>query len=316
MSYKQIKLAIGQPGYLTASMQGGVFGVSHWDTPYTVAQRFLGLDRDEPTPEQQESMEMGNHFERSIAEWEAHRLGVRIRKGNMAWINTDRPWLACHPDYTVPDLVEGKRIAMEIKFVSPYARSEWGEEGSDDIPYPYLLQSQAYFVCGVDWGRLDEVWVVRMMGNRIRHFVVKPDKEVMDLIVQKNTELYEQLKAGRIPEPSTPAEFVERHPHDDGSSLYADEALLGIIAKRQALDAQAKGIKKQIDDLDMQVRNRIADASVLVDPDGRKLATLKEQTSSRIDSKTAREVLDEKLLAVITKTTTTRVLRYATTKEN
>lgn len=281
--FKRIDAEIGGAGHLSCSQLGGIFGVSHYATPYTVALAYLGKEQDEPSDESQESMAMGHAFEDTIARFYADKLGVHIRKANLAYCRKDMPWFVCHPDRLVDERVEGKKIAFEVKFVSPFARSEWGEEGTDQIPDSYLLQCQGYFFCGVP---ANEVWVIRMMGNRIRKFVVKPDKELQEAIREKVTALHDLLESGKLPEPSNPVEFASAHPTDNGKAILADTSIDAVVRERGRLADQEKALKTRLDELDMQVRNFIGDNAVLLGGDGQtRVATLKVQSSSRFDSK-------------------------------
>lgn len=305
--FKRIDASIGGAGHLSCSQLGGIFGVSHYATPYTVALAYLGKEQEEPSEESQESMSMGHAFEDTIARFYADKLGVHIRKQNLAYCRKDMPWFVCHPDRLVDERIDGKKVAFEVKFVSPFAKSEWGEEGTDQIPDPYLLQCQGYFFCGVP---CDEVWVIRMMGNRIRKFVVKKDDELQQAIMERVTALHDLLEAGKMPEPSNPAEFIAAHPRDNGEAKAVDEAYVLMLDKRAKLAAKAKAIKDEMDGIDMQVRNVMGDAGRLIGPDGRQLATLKSQTTNRFDSKSFKLEYPDVYEKYIT-TSESRVLRYS-----
>lgn len=311
--YERVASTIGTPGHIGCSQLGAIFGVSKYDTPFTAGQKILGkVDLDEPTPEQKESMDMGHWFEDAIARWEAERLGVRIAKSNLAWRRKDIPYFVCHPDRLVLDPVEGKRIAFEVKFVSPYAKREWGEEGTDAVPYPYLLQTQGYFACGVDYGRLDEVWIVRMMGNRIRTYRIQRDEELIALILRRVPQYWKELHEGTIP-PSTPDEFAEAFPESDPAKVAIADADIGqIIAHRQAEAKAIEVAKKELEGFDMQIRNYMGEAETLEDGFGKRIATLKTQTSSRLDTAKVKKLLGQDALEAngLIKTTTSRVLRW------
>lgn len=305
--YMRIRAEIGAPGHLSCSMLGGIFGVSHWDTPYTIAQKYMGTANEEPSEESKESMAMGHAFEDTIARFWAEKRGVHIRRQNIAYCRKDMPWFVCHPDRLVDERVDGKRVALEVKFVSPYARSEWGEEGTDQVPDAYLLQCQGYFFCGVP---ADEVLIVRMMGNRIRTFVIEKDDELQTAIRLKVTALHDLLVAGKMPEPSTPAEFVAAHPQDNGQSVTADDKVMGLLGERAKLAIQKKGIEGRMDAIDMDIRNYIGDAQILLAPSGRQEATCKTVTTNRFDTKLFK-ASDPTRYQMFTKTTTSRILRFA-----
>lgn len=308
--FQRIDAPIGQKGHLSCSMLGGIFGVSHYDTPFTIAQKYLGIYTEEPTHESKESMAMGHAFEDTIARFYADKIGVHIRKQFLAYCRSDMPWFVCHPDRLVDERIEGRKIAFEVKFVSPYAHSDWGEEDTDQIPDPYLLQCQGYFFCGVP---CDEVWVIRMMGNRIRRFIVTPDDFLQKQIMERVTALHDLLEAGKMPEPSTPAEFLARHPQDNGQSTVADAKIIDLLGERATLAQEKKKVEERMDAIDMEVRNALADYQVLVDEEGKTLATCKTQTSNRFDSKRFKADypgMYERYLS----TSDSRVLRYARAK--
>lgn len=303
--YRLIDAPIGGAGHLSASQQGGIFGVSKFQTPFSVAQVYLHGSQVEQT----EAMEMGHVLEDVVARYYASKLGVHIKRSNLAWCRKDRPWLVCHPDRLVVEPVNGKRIALEIKTASTWGKNDWGDEGTDEVPYPYLLQCQCYFVCGVDYGRLDEVHVVRLMDNKIRAFVVKRDEELIQAILKKNDEFHEMLESGKLPEPSTPVEFTAQYPHSVEESVTATSEVEEAVEKHKQLDAQIKELKSQLEEADMIIKNALQEKSYLLSSDGATLATFKEQNRTSIDSKLVKALLSKEQLAEVTKITTSRTLR-------
>lgn len=207
MPRKTIPIPAGK-GFITGSMTGSIFGCGYGSLLQTY-DRYVGNPKPEFSEEQQKSLEFGTRFEDAVAQFFCYKKGLRvIRNGNMAYWKKDMPYFICHPDRigNGRDAL-GRRFAVEIKCVKPYAEG-WGEEGSSEIPDNYYFQVQSYFACGVP---CDVVYVACMRGNRVYIYEILPDKDVIDCMREKVRETKESFDRGEIPEASDYKEAVSHY---------------------------------------------------------------------------------------------------------
>lgn len=135
---------------LTASKIAAVVCKSPWVSKFALHADMTG--RYEPDPINPEILEMGNLLEPYVADWYAlHNPGVQVReckkRGNPVWwVSRDSEDFAATPDRILVDRETGEVTALlEIK--TARVASEWGEEGTDEVPEHYRLQALWQMKC-------------------------------------------------------------------------------------------------------------------------------------------------------------------------
>ena len=194
------KVKIGSTVF-SASNTGTWFGCGY-KTKLELFEKYRGTaDEEQISEEAKKSMAFGSWFEDAVARYYADQKGWKIKRcGETAYWSDDMPYFICHPDRLVIGRdEEGRRVALEIKCVSPFADG-WGEEGTEEIPDVYYFQVQSYYACEVP---CDIVHVVCMKGNRITAYPIQRDDEVVAEIKKRVSEAYESFKAGIVPSAET-----------------------------------------------------------------------------------------------------------------
>lgn len=135
---------------LTASKIAAVVCKSPWTSKFALHADMTG--RYEPEPINPAVLEAGNILEPAVADWYArHNPGVEVReckKRNTPvwWVARDSENFAATPDRILVDRETGEVTALlEIK--TARVASEWGEEGTDEIPEHYRLQALWQMKC-------------------------------------------------------------------------------------------------------------------------------------------------------------------------
>ena len=287
MPCKRIK--IGAKGYISASQVANMYGCGY-GTLLDLYNRFMGLAPEtEPSEEATRSMEFGTHFEDAVAKFAAKKLGLGplIKCGTMAYYKAERPWLICHPDRLVKNPKDGKRIALEIKCVSPYAEG-FGEEFTSEVPDKFYFQSETYFVCGVP---CDLVYLVVLKGNRVYFYLIEPEAEIMADIEKKADKHYNEFKKGIVPNSENYSEqlSITRQKVDwQSDAVGANDAMLALIDKLKA----NKELREKLDQDDDECKRAIlaymdASPTLVTTENGKmkKLATLAERERKTFDSK-------------------------------
>lgn len=135
---------------ITASKVVSVVCKSPWTSKFALHAEMTG--RYEPDPINPDILEIGNLLEPYVADWYAlHNPGVEVReckKRNTPvwWVARDSEDFAATPDRILVDRETGEVTALlEIK--TARVASEWGEEGTDEVPEHYRLQALWQMKC-------------------------------------------------------------------------------------------------------------------------------------------------------------------------
>lgn len=269
-------------GIIGCSSIGKWLGVSRYGTPYDAYLEYMGM-KPEPDTEAKERLEMGTALEEFIAKQAEKKYGVKMRR-SQAYADPALPFLICHPDRLVSGSADGRRIAVEIKSSSAYDR-RWGAIGSDEIPMDYLCQVMGYFICGVP---CDEVWLVRFSNNTLSRYIVQRDEELMASIVKMLKGIWEKLRAGWKPDPSSYAEAVNIYTDITDDSVEASEDIHSAVERIDHIDEQIKELEEAKDSIKARVVSYLDGHSVLTYK-GERLAKYSRVEQSRFDSRRFRE---------------------------
>lgn len=174
-----------------------ILGMSKWKTPLQVYLDKRG--ESDHTPDN-ESMLWGRVLEPVIRQQYSERTGRSVRVPEKMLYSLDYPFMLANLDGFTDD-----HRVLEIK-TARYG-DEWGEPGSDEIPTEYLLQVQHYmavtgfFVADV---------AVLIGGSDFRLYEVPSDKELQEMVIQRESEFWKRVVEGSPPDPVTLAETIER----------------------------------------------------------------------------------------------------------
>lgn len=145
---------------ITASKVASVVCKSPWTSKFALHAEMTG--HYEPDPINPDILEAGNILEPAVADWYArHNPGVEVRECKKRstpvwWVDPANSDFAATPDRILVDRETGEVTALlEIK--TARVASEWGEEGTDEIPEHYKLQA---------------LWQMRCTGVRTVIFAV------------------------------------------------------------------------------------------------------------------------------------------------
>ena len=247
------KVKIGSTVF-SASNTATWFGCG-FKTPLELYEKYKGIAPEEQISEEsRKSMAFGTFFEDSVARFYAEQKGWKIKRcGETAYWMDEMPYFICHPDRLVIGKdEEGRRVALEIKCVSPFSEG-WGEECTEDIPDHYYLQVQSYYACGVP---CDIVHLVCMKGNRITAYPIKRDDDVVDEIRRRVAEAYFSFQKDIVPKTENYDEatkYYGRRVNQDAEGIGANDEVLGIYERlikihydQSILDEQEKTFKKDL----------------------------------------------------------------------
>jgi putative phage-type endonuclease len=131
--------SVDRSKYIGGSDIGAILGLSRFKSPLEVWQEKTGKEtkKIDSLP-----LRFGSFAEKFVASEYSRSTGFELLHDESAFIHPDHPMFSAHLDR----LVMGNGIGsaptkiLECKTASPFASSDWGEVGSDEVPLPYLCQ--------------------------------------------------------------------------------------------------------------------------------------------------------------------------------
>lgn len=185
---------------ITASKVASVVCKSPWTSKFALHAEMTG--RYESEPINPDILEMGNLLEPCVADWfQLHNHGVEVReckKRNTPvwWVDRDNADFAATPDRILVDRETGEVTALlEIK--TARVASEWGEEGTDEVPEHYRLQALWQMRCT---GVRTVIFAVLHAGLRFATYRVEWNRDDIYELVDAATDFMDAVRRGRTPD--------------------------------------------------------------------------------------------------------------------
>ncbi|WP_171075093.1 lambda-exonuclease family protein [Nonomuraea basaltis] len=119
---------------------GVICGVSKWTSRYALWCEKAGLVQPDPTTREQAR---GHYLEQGIADWYADQNpDVQVVKTG-TWVSTrpGRDYQLANPDRL---LVHNGEAVGGLEIKTDAEGRDWGQEGTDEVPYNYLAQVKWY----------------------------------------------------------------------------------------------------------------------------------------------------------------------------
>lgn len=259
--------------YIGGSDIAGIMGLSPWQTPLQVWERKRAAEPEVIDEEKRKFFARRKRQEPVIAEMLADEFGVQVTRLSLddnpnRYIDPEHPFLAAEIDFEFlmsdsvrehfPDRLEfavipnGTLLNGEIKTVHPFKASEWGEEGSEDVPIHYAAQG----MYGLGITRRPAVLVAALFGlDTLLCFPVMADPATINGMREKAVAFWRNhIIAGMPPDPSNTDDVLRMYLDFNGKPVNlsdeAFQALQGIGTLRRR--------RKQIDDDMLELEWRVA----------------------------------------------------------
>ena len=275
-------------------------GVSQWTSRIELADRIFRPDvyADD---DHAEAMAWGNRIQPLIFEALRGRDVLAWEAPEVDWRDHDHPWLVGHPDGFTED-----GDVVEAKLTGSYR----GYHEADELPIGWQAQVQTYM-------RLAEVEraivAVNVAGTRLIVVEVGYDERAATRLVELAEEFVGYVRDGRYP-PADGSDSARKAlgyifpSQTEGARYVASGALWEACWElREWREAEAR-CKARVQAIENRLKEAMGDCETLVSPSGEEVATWKQQTSRRIDTKRLREQRPE-LAGLFETETTTRVWR-------
>jgi len=277
MTQAEVTLSPERANGIGGSEAAAVLGLSPWQTPYQVWCDKVGLSGEqEATP----AMEWGNRLEPVIRQKYADETGRIVRwpvgdeYGHMR--SAKYPFMLA----TLDGITDDGR-GLEIK--TARASGNWGEEGTDEVPQPYVIQCQHYMVVA----NL-EVFDIALLigGSDFRIYEVPADKELQALIIEQEAAFWRMVEEKSPPEPVNFADAIRRFATSKEDIVTATPEVVSAVETLRALRTLRKGADEREEAAKFTVLQALREADTLADVTGEVLLTYRQaKDSPRFDPK-------------------------------
>ncbi len=294
--------------YLGASDMAAVLGLSKYKSAYDV-----WLEKTERVPvnmDNNKATDAGIKFEEGVLAFAEERLG-KIRRNQFRKAPEGIP-IGATCDAIVVDTDE----PVEAKTAGLFSPLDpgWGnEEGSDEVPEPYIIQAQAQILCVKADVKL--CWMPAFLGGRgFRMFAIPRNQDLIDLICEKAVEFWTQYVQADKQPPSVPSiDMVKRMRRLPEKVAAIDPQF---VDQWQKAKEAAKQAEEAAEEAQAALLAQLGDAETaeLIGRDGQ-LLTYFEERRPRLDQKKLREELPDVHKKYYIEDATARVLRLKKQKK-
>lgn len=262
-----------------SSEAGTLMGVNHFDTPYRLWRRKMGLDGPSLP---NDAMEMGHHLEPSVASLFAARTGASIRRDSAGdWIamDNDRPFLRVSPDRLYYGA--GERHSKKNLHILECKTSSMMIDKNDIPAYWYCQIQYQMGVMGVRSGAL--AWICSFPKLTFDYVEVEFNKAFYELLVEEIEKFWTvNVQGGVAPEDVRSDDTLLRYPTaNQGETCEADAALQDKYNRLKELGMQIKDCESQKSSLEDDLKIAMGSAESLVTPGGIVLAQWKTAKDSQ-----------------------------------
>ncbi len=277
--------------YIGGSDIGAILGLSKFRTPLQVWQEKVGqkFARADSLP-----LRFGNFAEDFVAQEYARSTGSEVVVHLKPFIHPQYPFLSGHIDRFVlardaslfnSDGKLATTTLLECKTANPFAKDEWGEVGSDEVPMSYLVQCAWYMLLT---GCTQADLAVLFSNADFRVYTITKDLELESLLLDKAlTFWHEHVLAHTAPPPVNEFDCKLLYAQSKTSKhIEVNQSLLGLLGELPKLNAIVTECEDRISQIKQAVMQEMQDSDTLT-LEGRVLATWKApKPSFKLDAKT------------------------------
>lgn len=234
-------------------------GISPWKSPLQV---YLEKRGELPPFQGNTKTEWGERLEGAIRQKYAEDTGRVVRLPADTFRSPEHAYMLCHPDGIAehPTLTDEPLRLYEGKNTERGDR--WGDPGTDDIPEEHLIQVQHnMFVLGLVVADV----AVLISGNDYRRYEVRADRELQDMLVAKEGELWTRIERGDPPPVTTTEDarllFGAR---SIANKVEADKAVHAAYLELLDYEERAQVLAEMIDHRKAQLQAALGENDTLV----------------------------------------------------
>lgn len=279
-----IDVTINRHKGIGGSECAAAIGLSRYKTPLHVY-----LDKIEPESRNNKTsiaMELGNYLEPFLLQKYEELTGVKCEKPQEMLRNEKYPWLFAHIDGWANETL------LEIK-TTRFFNEDWGLENTDEIPQEYLIQTAHYCIVCDAYREIKkaDILVLSKSDSIIRKYEYKRNAKLENIIIEKTKEFWNNNVMAQIPPLPKNKEDVLRiyNLAIENSHIVATNDIVDVCNKLIETKKRIKEIELEKEILECEIQKFMTNNDLLLDINGCKLATWKNRSSTRLDTKRIKE---------------------------
>ncbi|WP_164886795.1 YqaJ viral recombinase family nuclease [Piscinibacter defluvii] len=232
---------------------------------------------------------------------------VKLLAKNRRYRDAKHRFLSAEIDFELE--VDGEEVNGDAKSVSHFVRDEWGDPGSEDVPIHYAAQFMHGLMVHPRRRQRTLVAALRSLDD-VDLYWTRRDEVTIEAMRERELRFWtDHVKAKVPPEPTSLDDIRGLFPKSRPAAIEATPEIATKVAELRELQKQAKDIVERETLLRFQIGQFMGDHALLT-AGVRDLLTFEEQTRSSFDLTAFRRKHPD-WEAMFTRTSTTRVLRFA-----
>jgi putative phage-type endonuclease len=269
--------------YLGGSDIGAILGLSPFRTPLQVWQEKTGkgITIADSLP-----LRFGSFAEEFVASEYSRSTGFSLRHDESINVHPQHSFMCAHLDRLVfgMGLDQPPTKILECKTANPFARSDWGQVGTDEVPLSYLAQCAWYqAITGIATTDL----AVLFGNSEFRIYEIQRDLALEELVIAKAVHFWNAHVLADIPPPPQSESDLQSlyRLSNPLKSIEASSEIMCMAEKIRILNSTIEEHESQVSDLKQRIMQCMGEAEVMTFHD-QVIATWKApKPSFRLDAK-------------------------------
>lgn len=277
--------------FLGGSDVAAIMGLSPWYTPFQLFMKKVAAHPEPEDPERKKFFARRKRQEPVVAEMLADEYGIEVTRLSLddnpnRYFDEEYPFLAAEIDFefrmspavrvhfpgradfaAIPD---GTLLNGEIKTVHPFKASEWGEEGTEDVPIHYA--AQVMHGLGVTRSRPAGLVAALFGLDKLVCFPVMRDDETVTHMRAKAVSFWrDYVLTGVPPEPINTEDVKQMYIGFSGKPAELSQEAYEALLNLEKLRKQALQLKQDQEELEWHIARSISfDWGVMLPPQEKK----------------------------------------------
>jgi len=274
--------SVDRTKYIGGSDIGAILGLSKYRTPLEV---WLEKTGKEVASKDSLPMRFGSFAEEFVAREYARATNAQLAHDQSIHIHPEHFYMCAHIDRFILGAERALPTKiLECKTANAFAKSDWGQVGSDEVPMSYLAQCAWYMaITGIEQTDL----AVLFGNHEFRIYEIMRDQDLEKLVIQKAYDFWHEYVLKDIAPPVSSVSDCQLL-FSQGKSdkrVEADMAMYESTKQLQFLNAQIAQREEEASNIKQCLMSAMGHAESLY-YQGQLLATWKApKTSYRLDAK-------------------------------
>ena len=218
-------------------------------------------------------MKLGTQLEPLIQEKYKELTGYPCTFNNPTIFHSGYPFLFAHVD----GIANNERI---IECKATYNSTEWGEEGTNQVPVDYLCQVMHYML--ITGLKVADIIVFMIDKEQFKMFHVEHDPDLINLILKKECQFWQNFINEIPPAPTSLEDIKNYYKISNPTKIEAPSEVYHLYNDLKNIRQQMRALKPEEERLKHSIMSFMKENEMLV-TDEKTLCTWKSQHVKRFD---------------------------------